>query len=76
MPQPESFRARMERAAAANQCALRERLQRGAELPPPADFAASSLDLVHGVDVRELDDLPDDSIDLLQVVREAEGRVS
>lgn len=65
-----SLRARIELASELNAIALRERLFR-AECDPQPDFVESSI---AGLDVRELDALPDDSIDLLQVVREAEGR--
>lgn len=69
---PDLLRARFEAAAAANQRALRERLARAAVVPPPPDFAET----LPGLLVAELDDLPDDAIDLMQVVREVEGKAS
>jgi hypothetical protein len=53
---------------------LPQRIERDIQTWP--DFAASSFDLAAGADVLELDALPDDAIDLMQVVREAEGLVS
>ena len=46
------------------------------ELPPRPDFAESSFDLATGADVRELDALPPEALDLEEVVREAEERLS
>jgi hypothetical protein len=47
---------------------------RAVVLPLPGDFLESSFDLACGAEVVELHALPDDAIDLMQVVREVEGR--
>jgi hypothetical protein len=41
-------------------------------LPPLPDFAET----IPGLLVAELEDLPEDAIDLIEIVREAEGRAS
>jgi hypothetical protein len=71
--QAADLRAAIERQSADNARALRERF-RSVELTLRAGF----VETVPGILVAELDELPDDdtTINLLQLVREAEGRAS